>query len=338
MHKRLSRIAVIGTGTWGTAAAGLVAPRVDELTLWARREEVAHAINEQHRNPAHLPEYSLPRNVVATSSLEDAVRNAESLVLAVPSSFLRSTCAQMKDAVAANIPVLVLTKGIEQGSGKLMADVVCDELGTRQRVAVLSGPNHAEEISAGKVSAAVIASYSAEVAEIFRTLFVSPAFRAYASTDVTGVELCSAIKNVAAIACGMAAGLDAGDNTVAVLMTRALAEMGRFVSTLGGDPLTCMGLAGMGDLVVTCTSRHSRNRGFGLAFAEGESLFSYEERTHMVVEGARAVVSAHQLAKQHDIEAPICQAIYQLLYEEASLAEVIGSLLDREPRQEFYGF
>ena len=332
------RVAVIGTGTWGTAAAGLLAPRTKRLTLWARRQEVAEAINARHRNPVHLPDYQLPQAIVATSSLTEAVCDAEAVVLAVPSSFLRHTCSQMADDLPIDTPILILTKGIEEDSGKLMADVVADEVGGRQRLAVLSGPNHAEEISAGKVSAAVIASESATVTELFRNLFVSPAFRAYASTDLTGVEICGAIKNVAAIACGMAAGLDAGDNTIAVLMTRALAEIGRFVSVLGGDPMTCMGLAGMGDLVVTCTSQHSRNRSFGLSFAKGESLASYEERTHMVVEGARAVVSAHQLAERHAIEAPICQAVYQLLYEDASLAEAIGGLLDREPHQEFYGF
>ena len=332
------RVAVIGTGTWGTAAAGLLAPHVDKLALWARRREVAEAINSQHRNPVHLPDYQLPQNVIATSSLAEAVGDAEAIVLAVPSSFLRHTCSLMADDLAPHTPVLILTKGIEEGPGKLMADIVADEVGGRQRLAVLSGPNHAEEISAGKVSAAVIASESDAVTEFFRDLFVSPAFRAYASTDLTGVEICGAIKNVAAIACGMAAGLDAGDNTIAVLMTRALAEIGRFVSVLGGEPLTCMGLAGMGDLVVTCTSQHSRNRSFGLAFAKGESLALYEDRTHMVVEGARAVVSAHQLAERHGIEAPICHAVYQLLYEDALLADAIGSLLDREPHQEFYGY
>lgn len=334
----MERLAVIGSGTWGTAASCLVAPHVGTVLLWARRPEVARAIAESHRNPAHLVDVRLPGNVGATSSMPEAVSGAGAVVLAVPSEFLRGTCRELAGHIDGDVPVLVLTKGMERGTGSLMADVVADELGGPERVAVLSGPNHAEEIAVGKVSAAVVASRSRETSEFFQDLFVSPSFRAYASDDLVGVEVCGAIKNIVAIASGIALGLDAGDNTVAVLMTRGLAEIGRFVSALGGEPLTCMGLAGMGDLVVTCTSRHSRNRSFGKAFAKGESLASYEGRTGMVVEGARAVVSAHELARERGIEAPISDAVHALLYEGASIAEAVGGLLDRIPKQEFYGF
>ncbi|MBR1827985.1 MAG: NAD(P)H-dependent glycerol-3-phosphate dehydrogenase, partial [Atopobiaceae bacterium] len=212
-----------------------------------------------------------------------------------------------------------------------------DVIGNVHRLAALSGPNHAEEVAEGKVSAAVIASLDPKVAEHFQQLFVSEAFRAYASADLVGVEVCGAAKNVIAIAAGIAAGLGAGDNTLAVLMTRGLAEMGRLSAARGGDPMTCMGLAGMGDLVVTCTSRHSRNRSFGEAFAAGETLDSYEERTGMVVEGARAALSIWEMAHSLGIEAPITDAVHDLLYEDASLTEAIDSLLTRTPHVEFYG-
>ena len=331
------KIAVIGSGTWGTAACGLLAPHVDEVMLYARRESVAQGICETHRNPQHLPNLQLPHNVRATSSLEEAFAGATEAVWAVPSAFLRSTCVQARPYVDPNLPMLVLTKGIEPGTGLLMVDLVGEVLGNTARIAALSGPNHAEEIAEGKVSAAVIAASDEAIAERFQRLFVSTAFRAYATSDLVGVEVCGAAKNVIAIAAGMTMGLDAGDNTLAVLMTRGLAEIGRIAAACGGDPLTCMGLAGMGDLVVTCTSRHSRNRAFGIAFASGESLASYEQRTGMVVEGAQAALSVWELAHKVGVEAPITEAVHAVLYESQGLEEAIDGLLGRRPHEEFYG-
>ena len=338
MESSVSRkIAVIGSGTWGTAACGLLAPHVDEVMLYARRESVAQGICETHRNPQHLPNLQLPHNVRATSSLEEAFAGATEAVWAVPSAFLRSTCVQARPYVDPNLPMLVLTKGIEPGTGLLMVDLVGEVLGNTARIAALSGPNHAEEIAEGKVSAAVIAASDEAIAERFQRLFVSTAFRAYATSDLVGVEVCGAAKNVIAIAAGMTMGLDAGDNTLAVLMTRGLAEIGRIAAACGGDPLTCMGLAGMGDLVVTCTSRHSRNRAFGIAFASGESLASYEQRTGMVVEGAQAALSVWELAHKVGVEAPITEAVHAVLYESQGLEEAIDGLLGRRPHEEFYG-
>ena len=338
MESSVSRkIAVIGSGTWGTAACGLLAPHVDEVMLYARRASVAQGICETHRNPQHLPNLQLPHNVRATSSLEEAFAGATEAVWAVPSAFLRSTCVQARPYVDPNLPMLVLTKGIEPGTGLLMVDLVGEVLGNTARIAALSGPNHAEEIAEGKVSAAVIAASDEAIAERFQRLFVSTAFRAYATSDLVGVEVCGAAKNVIAIAAGMTMGLDAGDNTLAVLMTRGLAEIGRIAAACGGDPLTCMGLAGMGDLVVTCTSRHSRNRAFGIAFASGESLASYEQRTGMVVEGAQAALSVWELAHKLGVEAPITEAVHAVLYESQGLEEAIDGLLGRRPHEEFYG-
>ena len=333
----MQKVAIVGSGTWGTASSCLVAAHADEVCIWARRASVSEAINREHRNPAHLPELFLPSSVRSTSALDGALEGASAMVVAVPSAFVRATLKEAAPHVSPDLPVLVLTKGVEPGSGLLMVELAADVLGEPDRMAALSGPNHAEEVAEGKVSAAVIASQSPRIAELFQDLFVSDVFRAYASEDLVGVEVCGAAKNVIAIAAGIAVGLGAGDNTLAALMTRGLAEMGRLSVARGGDPLTCMGLAGMGDLVVTCTSRHSRNRSFGEAFAAGEGLADYESRTGMVVEGAQAALSIWEMAHALNVEAPITDAVHALLYEGVSIREAVGGLLTRVPHTEFYG-
>lgn len=336
-HGVAGRVTVVGTGSWGTAITGLIAPHAQEVVMLARSAEVEQGINEGRRNPRHLSDYVLAPGVHATCSDAEALEGASAIVLAVPSAYLRSTCRRIAPHVGANTPVLVLTKGLEAQTFKLMANVCADELGNLGRMAVLSGPNHAEEICRGTVSGSVVASNERNVAELFQRLVVCPAFRTYVSSDLTGVEVCGAVKNVIAIACGVAVATGAGDNTLAVLMTRGLAEISRVAASLGGEPLTCMGLAGMGDLVATCTSEHSRNRTFGEAYAHGETLAQYEARTHMVVEGAAAALSVHQLAQQRNIETPITNAVYGILYEDLPLAEAMDALLCRLPHEEFYG-
>ncbi len=331
------KVAVIGSGSWGTAFTGLVAQHADEVVLWCRSEEVARGINDTRHNPRHLPDYELDGNVRATTSAAEALDQAELVVLALPSAHLRATCKAISSFVPTDAAVVILTKGIEPGSHKLMLDVAADELGAPERMAVLSGPNHAEEICKNQVSAAVVASNEPQVAARVQELVAAPAFRAYVSSDVHGVEVCGAVKNVVAIACGVAAGAGAGDNTLAVLMTRGIAEIGRISSALGGDPLTPMGLAGMGDLVATCTSEHSRNRTFGEALVAGESLEHYEARTRMVVEGARAAMSVHELATELGIEAPITAAVHGVLVDGLDTEAAKAALLGRLPREEFYG-
>ena len=328
---------VIGSGSWGTAFAGLMAGQASEVRLWCHSAEVASAINATRRNPRHLTAYELPANVIATPDAAEALADAEAVVLALPSTHLRDVCRGLAAHVAPDVPVLVLTKGMEPGTHELMLDVAASELGHPERMAVLSGPNHAEEVCLGQVSAAVLACADSKVSERLRGLVTTPAFRVYASEDVTGVEVCGAMKNVVAIACGISAGLGAGDNTQAVLMTRGIAEIGRVSDALGGSPLTPMGLAGMGDLVATCTSEHSRNRTFGEAFVAGESLAAYEERTGMVVEGARAAKSFWELSRERGIEAPLTCAVHGVLVDGLDLGSASASLLGRLPREEFYG-
>lgn len=305
--------------------------------IWSHEPEVARCINETRHNPHQLTDYEVDENVSATCDFSQATEDTSAILIVVPSPFLRATCAQLAPYVDRQTPILVLTKGVERDTGCLMGDVVAQELGGAERIAVLSGPNHAEEICRGTISAAVVACGNAYVARFFRDLLVCPVFRVYVSEDVRGVEICAAEKNVIAVACGMAYAAGAGDNTLAVLMTRGLAEVSRIAVALGADPLTCMGLAGMGDLVATCTSRHSRNRTFGEALAKGESLEAYERRTGMVVEGAQASTSILQLARERGVDVPITQAVNAVLYEGVPFSKARDLLLGRRPQEEFYG-
>lgn len=336
-NSSISKACVVGSGSWGTAFTGLLAPNVNEVVLWCRSAQVAEEINLRRRNPKRLTDYELCENVSATADAALALGGSGVVVLAVPSAHLRGVCRGIASFVPDDAIIVVLTKGMEPGTHKLMHEIAADELGDVSRIAVVSGPNHAEEISRGQVSAAVVASSDVSVAERVRDLVFSYSFRCYVSSDVVGVEVCGAVKNVVAIACGLAAGLGAGDNTLAALMTRGIAEVARISSALGGDPLTPMGLAGMGDLVATCTSEHSRNRTFGEALARGETLAEYEARTNMVVEGARAAMSVHELAVERGIEAPITAAVHGVLVNELDIDSAKESLLGRLPREEFYG-
>lgn len=333
----MTRVSVIGAGSWGTAFSDLVAANANEVMLWCHGEQTARAINETRHNPRYIPKHKLADNVRATSSLSEAAAGSDALVLAVPSTHLRDVSHELARFAPKDVAVLVLTKGIEAGSGLLMSEVVSDELGNPSRVAALSGPNHAEEVCLGLFSAAVIAAENHELAERLRGLVATPTFRVYVSDDVRGVETCGAVKNVIAIACGICAGLGLGDNTQAVVMTRGIAEIGRVVSALGGQPMTCMGLSGMGDLVATCTSEHSRNRRFGEAFVKGETVEQFEARTHMVVEGARAATSVRELAARRGVDVPLVSGVWDLIHGGKSLESVIGALSDRIPNIEFYG-
>lgn len=331
------KIALIGAGSWGTAVAGLLADSVDSVAMWAHSPQTAVGINSNHVNPRYLDGYRLPDNVTASSSLQEVIDGAEGVIFAVPSTHLRSVAHEAAVYLDDSVPVLCLTKGVELTSGLLMTEVIGDEIGHPERIAALSGPNHAEEICRGGLSAAVIASEDPEVAEFFKAALISPAFRVYVSPDVVGVEMCGATKNIIAVVCGISAGSGYGDNTLALIMTRGLAEISRLVHARGGDPMTCMGLAGMGDLVATCTSEHSRNRSFGVAFAGGTSLDEYQQRSHMVVEGAAAARSVSELARELGVDAPLTFALERTLYHGGTLAEALELLTDRFPTQEFYG-
>lgn len=332
-----AQVAVVGAGSWGTALAQLLAGNGNRVRMWARKPEVAEGINEQHRNVRYLSHVPLSPNVTATNDLGACLEDADAVVFVTPSRLLRTFATQAAPFLGPDVPVMVCSKGVEAGTGALSSDVLADELGGLSRVAVLSGPNHAEEVIERKPAATVIASVDLGTAQRFQRLFSTPWFRCYVSDDVVGVELCAALKNVVAIAVGVAAGCGYGDNTAAVLMTRGMAEMGRLVAECGGSPLTVMGLAGAGDLIATCTSEHSRNRSFGKLLAQGWSVQEYETKTHMVVEGAVACKTVLALAERVGVELPIAEGVRNLVWGGATVEEVARTLVGRELKPEFWG-
>ncbi|MGI6045929.1 MAG: NAD(P)H-dependent glycerol-3-phosphate dehydrogenase [Eggerthellaceae bacterium] len=329
------KIAVIGAGSWGTAISNLLATNGHNVSLWARRPEVVHSINEDHRNPRYLSEVELHRDVVATFSYADALQGAVAAVIVTPSKLVRGAARAISDIIDDDFPVIICSKGIESGSGLVPVEVFESEVGNKDRLAALSGPNHAEEVIRGIPSGTVIASSSQKTADFFQDLFANPNFRTYTSNDVLGVELCAAFKNVIAISVGISYGLGYGDNTAAMLMTRGMAEMGRLVAKVGGDTLTCMGLAGAGDLIVTCTSEHSRNRRLGIQVAKGGTLQEFTDQTHMVAEGALASQTIADLSHRYDVELPITEVVRSILWDGLDVGEAERELIERPLNIEF---
>ncbi|MDR2957811.1 MAG: NAD(P)-dependent glycerol-3-phosphate dehydrogenase [Coriobacteriales bacterium] len=329
-------VSVIGAGSWGSAIAWLLGQKGVPVSLWARDTSLVNHFNSTSRNPRYLKEIVFPDVVTATTDLMQAVSNAKALILVTPSVAVAGIAQQLKPLIAYDTPLIILSKGLDPDSGQLLDRVLTETIGNSQRIAVLSGPNHAEEICLGIPAGTVVASASEPCAAFFQKLLATPAFRVYVSNDVVGVQLCGAAKNVIAIACGVSAGLGLGDNTQAMLMTRGLAEIARLVEAAGGSPITGMGLAGMGDLIATCTSPHSRNRGFGLELANGGNLESYQAHTHMVVEGAIAARTITALAKKHSVEMPICEQVRSVVWEDQPVEQAFQSLISREFKPEFY--
>jgi len=335
------RLAVVGAGSWGSAVAWLLGNNGHQVCIWARDAELVSVLNREGKNPRYLSEVQMPPSVKGNAELAQALDGAEAVVLATPSVAARQTGVALaafigKDSARPALPLLLLSKGIEHESGKLLLDVLAEELGAPERLAVLSGPNHAEEVARGLLSATVVAARSPEVAALFQTALSNANFRVYTAADTTGVQLCGAAKNVIAIAAGVAAGLGLGDNSAAMLMTRGLAEISRLAVALGGEQQTCMGLAGMGDLIVTCTSHFSRNRSFGEELARGGTLEAYMQRTHMVVEGAVACRSLPLLAQGAGIEMPISEHVRAVVWEGREVQAMLASLLERPAKPEFY--
>ena len=330
------KIAVIGAGSWGTAISNLLADNANNVSLWARRAEVASGINAYHRNPDYLSDHRLNEGVVATTALKDVLSRAQAAVVVTPSKLIRGTARAFAQYVDEDFPIVICSKGVEDVTGMLPVEVFEDELGGGRRLAALCGPNHAEEVIQSLPSATVVASRSADTARFFQEMFASPALRVYTSDDVIGVELCAAFKNVIAVAVGVSYGLGFGDNTAAMLMTRGLAEMSRLATKAGGNPLTCMGLAGAGDLIVTCTSGHSRNRRFGEDLAAGQTVEQFEKKTHMVAEGALACKTLDVLAKRYDVELPIADAVRSIVWEGVDAREASEALFARSLKPEFY--
>jgi glycerol-3-phosphate dehydrogenase (NAD(P)+) len=331
----MTRAAVIGAGSWGTAFAQVLVDAGTETMLWARRDELASAINRTHRNPDYLPDVELSHALRATSDVKEALGDAEIIVLAVPSQTARENLADVVDLLPSDATLVSLMKGIELGSMRRMSQVICEAASVPpERVAVVTGPNLAREIAARQPAASVVACTDLAVAERVQRACNSGYFRPYTNHDVIGCELGGAVKNVIALAVGMAVGLGFGDNARASLITRGLAEIGRLGEALGADPLTFAGLAGLGDLVATCSSPLSRNRTFGENLGRGMSVDDVIAITRQTAEGVKSCRSVLDLARRAEVEVPITEHVVKVVQEGMTVPEMLQSLLRRDPKHE----
>jgi len=330
------KVAVLGAGSWGTAISLLLANNGLDVILWARDPKLSVDIEKNHRNTRYLSDISLPATIIATSDLSCLDKDVDAVILAVPSHAMRQIIKKAKPFIGDNTLLLSVTKGIETETLARMSEVITNELGKyfSKNVAVLSGPNHAEEVSKMIPSATVVAAYNEDVAIKFQDIFMTSYFRVYTNKDITGVELCGATKNVIAIAAGISDGLGYGDNTKASLMTRGLAEMTRLGVVLGAKPITFSGLAGIGDLIATCTSRHSRNRAVGEKLGKGKQLSEILKESTMVAEGILTSKAILALAKERGIEVPITRNVVEVMYMGKNPKDCVRDLMMRGPTDE----
>lgn len=329
------QVAVIGGGSWGTTVAHLCAKNAP-TTLWARRDDVAREVREEHANSAYLAGYTLTPSLHATSSLEEAVATADLLVMGVPSHAMRDTARELAPHLRPWVPVVSLSKGLEQGSRLRMTQVLAQELHGHP-CGVLTGPNLAKEILGGDAAASVIAMDDNAIAEALQEVFASDLFRVYTNPDVVGCEVAGALKNVMAIASGMADGLGTGDNTRAAVITRGLSELTRLGCAMGGRQHTFAGLAGMGDLIATCISPQSRNRYVGEQLGKGRKIDEIIEEMSMVAEGVKTSKVVMELGEQYGVDLPIAHSVYSVVHEGAPATEAYRGLLGRHSRAEMHG-
>lgn len=330
------KYAVVGAGSWGTTVASLAAPFVP-TTIWARRAEVAENINKKHKNERYLKGFDLTPELVATDDLHAAISDATVIVMGVPSHGYRDVLLQIADSIPNDIPIISLAKGIEARTLMRMTEVTLDVAPNHDRsvVGVLTGPNLAREIMDGQPAATVIAMEDQEAARSIQKVFGTPRFRVYTNPDVIGSESAGAVKNVMAIAAGMAAGRGYGHNTLASLITRALAEMTMLGVAMGGDLRTFSGLAGLGDLIATCNSSQSRNHQVGYGLGEGKHLKGVLEEMSMVAEGVKSTRGVLALAHKHGVEMPIAEKVGAVLYDEADVSHALHELMAREAKSEY---
>ena len=329
------RITVLGAGSWGTALAKLLGDAGHDVALWMRSPDQARDMAERHENVKYLPGALLPKNIAPTADLDAALAGAGMVVSVVPSHTVRDTLSRASKSISRETVVVTASKGIEVETGATMAEVLAEVLQKGTPVAVLSGPSFAKETARGLPTAVVVASHDAAAAKSVQEAFATDRFRVYTSDDVIGVELGGALKNVIAIAAGCCDGLGFGHNTRAALITRGLAEIARMAVKLGGEPLTLAGLAGMGDLVLTCTGDLSRNRSVGIELGRGRKLSDILAGMSQVAEGVRTTRSARDLAHKQGIEMPITEQIYKVIYEDKPAAEALVELMTRRLKAEY---
>lgn len=329
-------VAVMGAGSWGTTLAKVFADAGNEVRLWARRAELAEAINTRHENPDYLPDLPLPESIQATTDPAQALGDASIVIFGVPSQTLRANLEVWAPLLPQDATLVSISKGVEKETLNLMSEVIVDAAGVEEeRIAVLSGPNLAKEVAQEQPAATVIACTDVARAEEVQHAAAAPYFRPYTNTDVIGAEIGGACKNVIALACGMASGKGLGNNTMATIITRGLAEITRLGVELGADPFTFSGLAGMGDLVATCSSTLSRNRTFGYRLGQGGTLEEATAATNgQVAEGVISSDSIFRLAQRAGVEMPITQAVYGVCHEGVSVDDMIVALMGRTKKAE----
>lgn len=333
---KMNKVSVIGAGSWGTAISFVLAENGHDCLLWARRPEQAKEINTQKTNQTYLPDATLPQNLRATSSLEEAIAHGDVIVIAVPTKAIRTICDDINALLKTDKLFVHVSKGIEPDSHKRISEMIAEEIDDdKQRgIVVLSGPSHAEEVVKRHPTTVTAASENEQVAKEIQDLFMNNYFRVYTNTDVLGVEIGAALKNVIALAAGVSDGLAYGDNAKAALITRGLAEISRLGVKMGANPLTFSGLTGLGDLIVTCTSVHSRNWRAGNMLGQGKSLEEVTEGMGMVIEGVRTTKAAYQLAQKYAVVMPLTAALYQVLFEDVSPKIAVDQLMTRMKKQE----
>lgn len=324
----MAKIGIIGAGSWGVALAVLLANNGHELTIWSALEKEIFTLTEKRELP-NLPGVRIPDEITVTADLKEAMEQKDVLVLAVASSYTRGTAQRMSCYLTNGQRIVNVAKGIEEKSLHTLSQVIEEELPAAD-VAVLSGPSHAEEVGKGIPTTCVVGAKTKKTAEYLQNIFMSPVFRVYTSPDILGIEIGAALKNVIALAAGIADGLGYGDNTKAALITRGIAEIARLGIKMGGKLQTFTGLSGIGDLIVTCASMHSRNRRAGILIGQGKSMEEAMEEVQMVVEGVYSAKAALALARQYEVEMPIIEQVNQVLFEGKAASEAVGELMLRD--------
>lgn len=329
----MKKIGVIGAGSWGTALAWLLANNGHEVTLWSIMEDEVKMLNEKREHISKLPGVKLQDTISITTDLEAAMKGKDALVLAVPSPFTRSTSHMMQPFAAEGQLIVNVAKGVEETTLMTLSEIIEEEI-PQACVAVLSGPSHAEEVGKGLPTTCVIGAKDRETAEYLQEIFMSPVFRVYTSPDILGIELGAALKNVIALAAGVADGLGYGDNTKAALITRGIAEISRLGIAMGARAETFFGLSGIGDLIVTCASVHSRNRKAGYLMGQGYTMKEAMDEVKMVVEGVYSAKAALSLSEKYHVEMPIIVEVNKVLFEDKKAADAVNELMQRMKKDE----
>ncbi|HKK25163.1 MAG TPA: NAD(P)H-dependent glycerol-3-phosphate dehydrogenase [Gracilimonas sp.] len=330
-------VTVIGAGSFGTALAMVLEQAGNKVQIWAREEEIANRINEDHINPSYLNDIQLSEDIVAYNNIEQCLQSQDMVVFATPSHALREVAKKIKPCLDGHEILVTVAKGIENDTFMTMSQVLIEVMdGTtyEDNIGVLYGPSHAEEVGKLRPTTVVAAAYSTRTAKIIQETFLTPMFRVYVNNDVIGVEIGGSVKNIMAIAAGIVDGAELGDNAKAALITRGLHEMKRMGQMLGAHSDTFSGLTGMGDLIVTCTSSHSRNRSVGFRIGQGEKLDDIINSMNMVAEGVKTTKSVKDWAEKNNVEMPITQAVYSVLFENMDPRDALYKLMTRDPKDE----